>query len=600
MTALSRRAPLAGWIAVVLMGALAIATGWDRGPDPLVDFGRELYVSWRLTEGDVLHRDIAWFNGPLGPWALEGWTRLFGVSVDAVQAMNAAVIALTAAALGRACAVIAGQLAAGLAAWLFLVAFAVSQKGSAGCCFLFLAPYSHGITLGFLCGLLALLLLHRFSERGTRRAAFAAGALLGLAFLSKAEIFLGAALGAGAMVTAQVVAPTEEARGWRRRLVAWSALGFVSAIGGAAARFVAQLGPAELPTALAGTWIHAFDPSITGGDFYRTMRGTDDVGRSLARVGTTTAGIAAFVAAIMAAAGMIDRRARDARVAAAVALGVASATTVAAFTQAHLRLMLLPLVIFLPGLVVTRGAGALRRRKEGLDARGLLLLGFACFAAGLLPKILLAPMARQYGFALTVPGAMLLVCLLVRWIPDTMARRGARPGTLAAAGAGIVLVFGAMNAFATLQRFRLEDGALGTGPDRVIGESWMTDTLAEVTREVAPLLGSDDSLLVLPEGIMLNYQLRRRTPTGILNFMPPELAMFEQREIIAALEKAPPAVVVLVKRPTDVYGYPFFGEGYGEELLAWVRANYEREQLVGHEPFARGWTEFGAEILLPR
>lgn len=108
------------------MGALAIVIGWDRGPDPLVDFGRELYVSWRLTEGDVLHRDIAWFNGPLGPWALEGWTRLFGVSVDAVQAMNTAIIALTAAALGRACAVIAGQLAAGLAAWLFLVAFAVS------------------------------------------------------------------------------------------------------------------------------------------------------------------------------------------------------------------------------------------------------------------------------------------------------------------------------------------------------------------------------------------------------------------------------------------------------------------------------------------
>ena len=38
---------------------------------------------------------------------------------------------------------------------------------------------------------------------------------------------------------------------------------------------------------------------------------------------------------------MIDRRAR-ARVAAVVALGVASTTTVAAFTQAHLRLMLLP------------------------------------------------------------------------------------------------------------------------------------------------------------------------------------------------------------------------------------------------------------------
>ena len=99
---------------------------------------------------------------------------------------------------------------------------------------------------------------------------------------------------------------------------------------------------------------------------------------------------------------------------------------------------------------------------------------------------------------------------------------------------------------------------------------------------------------------MLNYQLRRRTPTRVVNFMPPELAMFEQGEIIAALEQAPPAVVVLVKRPTDIYGYPFFGEGYGEELLAWVRENYERKRLVGYEPFSLGWDHFGAEILLPR
>ncbi|MEE2941648.1 MAG: glycosyltransferase family 39 protein [Planctomycetota bacterium] len=599
MTELQRSARVAGWIAVALVGALAVAIGWDRGPDPLIDFGRELYVPWRLTEGDVLHRDIAWFNGPLGPWALEGWMRLFGVSLDAVQAMNAVVIALTTAALGRVCAVIAGQLAAGTAAWLFLVAFAVSQKETSGN-FLFLAPYSHGITLGFLCGLLALLQLHRFSERGTRRAAFTAGAFLGLAFLSKAEIFLGAALGTGAMVTAQLAAPEEKARGRRGRLVIWSALGFTSLIGAAAGRFTAQIGAAELPMAIAGTWLHALDPSITGGDFYRTMRGTDEVGRSLVRVGSTTVGIVVFVSAILASARMIDRRARDARVAATVAFGLASTATVAAFTRAHLRWMLLPLVIFLPALAVALGTSALRRRKEGLDARSLLLLGFALFAVGLLPKILLAPMARQYGFVLTVPGAMLLVCLLVRWIPDVAARRGVRPGTIAAAGVGIVLVFGAMNAFATLQRFRRQDGALGAGPDMVVGESWMTNTLASVTREVAPLLRDDETLLVLPEGIMLNYQLRRRTPTRVVNFMPPELSMFEQHEIVAALEKAPPAVVVLVKRPTDIYGFPFFGEGYGEELLRWVRENYVRHELVGFEPFTLGWGHFGADILLPR
>ena len=300
--------------------------------------------------------------------------------------------------------------------------------------FLFLAPYSHGITLGFLCGLLALLLLHRFSERGTRRTAFAAGALLGLAFLSKAEIFLGAALGAGAMCGAGRRSDRGGSRLERTaRALERAGLRVDDRRGGRSIRGAdRRRGAAD-----GDRWhvIHAFDPSITGGDFYRTMRGTDDVGRSLVRVGTTTAGIAAFVAAIMAAARAIDRRASDAR---------ARRPSPSAWPRRRpSRRSPRPICAgccspggLPPGSRHRPGTSALRRRQEGLDARRLLLLGLACFAAGLLPKILLVPMARQYGFVLTVPGAMLLACLLVRWIPDRVAKSGARPGTMAAAGWG--------------------------------------------------------------------------------------------------------------------------------------------------------------------
>lgn len=34
----------------------------------IVDFGRELYVPWRLAEGDALFRDVVHFNGPLSPY----------------------------------------------------------------------------------------------------------------------------------------------------------------------------------------------------------------------------------------------------------------------------------------------------------------------------------------------------------------------------------------------------------------------------------------------------------------------------------------------------------------------------------------------------
>lgn len=599
MTPQSKTVSVLGWVAVAILGALVVAFGWDRGPDPLIDFGRELYVPWRLTEGDVLHRDIAWFNGPLGPWAIEGWMGVFGVSADVVQAMNTVVIAITAATIARVCLVIANLLTAWVAVIAFLLVFAVAQQEGVGN-FLFLAPYSHGITIGFVCGLSALVSLHQFGEEATRRAAFEAGSLLGLAFLTKAEIFLGSALGAGAMVAGLLVSPTEAARGQGGRLLTWLAVGFVATVGLAGARFAAQLGVAEVPQALAGTWIHAFDPSISDGPFYKAMRGTDDVTRSLVRVLATTAGIAIFVGAVTAGARFVSRLVPNERLAAAIAFGAASALTIAAFTQAHLRWMLLPLVLFLPVLAVLRGVDMLRSRGAGLDPRRLLLLGFAAFAVGLLPKILLAPMARQYGFVLTLPGTVLLVCLLVKWVPDAWARLGARASTVAAAGTGIVLVFAVMNFHATSNWFARKQGALGYGKDRVIGERWLTDPMSVAGIEIAPLVDEDESLLVLPEGIMLNYQLRRRTPTRLVNFMPPELSMFEQSEVIESLEADPPAVVVLLQRPTDIYGYPFMGEGYGEEILAWVRSRYERLTLIGNDPFTPGWGNFGAEILLPR
>ena len=41
---------------------------WRTWPDILIDFGREAYVAWRLTEGDVLPRDVVYVSGPLSPY----------------------------------------------------------------------------------------------------------------------------------------------------------------------------------------------------------------------------------------------------------------------------------------------------------------------------------------------------------------------------------------------------------------------------------------------------------------------------------------------------------------------------------------------------
>ncbi|MEL6908579.1 MAG: hypothetical protein AAFP22_24420, partial [Planctomycetota bacterium] len=81
----------------------------------------------------------------------------------------------------------------------------------------------------------------------------------------------------------------------------------------------------------------------------------------------------------------------------------------------------------------------------------------------------------------------------------------------------------------------------------------------------------------------------------------PELVMFDERDVVADLNAEPPDAVVLVHRPTDIYGYPFFGQGYGEAILDWVQERYAFERGWGDAPFeAAGKDAFGAQIWLPK
>ena len=59
------------WAGPILVAAAFVALAvwsWQKWPDVLVDFGRELYVPWQLASGKRLYLDIAYFNGPLSPW----------------------------------------------------------------------------------------------------------------------------------------------------------------------------------------------------------------------------------------------------------------------------------------------------------------------------------------------------------------------------------------------------------------------------------------------------------------------------------------------------------------------------------------------------
>ena len=70
-----------GPLLVAAAGAACLYWSWDYGPDSLIDFGRELYIPWRLASGDTLYRDLVYLNGPLSPYWNALLFQLFGVGL---------------------------------------------------------------------------------------------------------------------------------------------------------------------------------------------------------------------------------------------------------------------------------------------------------------------------------------------------------------------------------------------------------------------------------------------------------------------------------------------------------------------------------------
>jgi hypothetical protein len=129
--------------------------------------------------------------------------------------------------------------------------------------------------------------------------------------------------------------------------------------------------------------------------------------------------------------------------------------------------------------------------------------------------------------------------------------------------------------------------AIGSAGDRFYASDapglWQGAAVRDALARIQELSPSGSTMTVLPEGVMLNYLARRRSPVRVVNLMPPELLTFGEPEVLQSLQAAPPELMLFVHRDVTEYGYPLFGtdEKYGRAIALWVRAHYDTVQVVG-------------------
>jgi hypothetical protein len=326
--------------------------------------------------------------------------------------------------------------------------------------------------------------------------------------------------------------------------------------------FSLTMSPGSATMAALAGWSNLNNPELLNLPFYRIGMGTDNVPASIALM----TGVAAAYVLLFGAAGFVAlRRTRKSLWWPITALGVLWGTWAWPDIARPLPLAMLEL--------------AAVWRKALNPARAAMLV----FSFLLLGKIILNVRVWHYGFTLAMPATMLLVVLLTTVAPTVLAGWGGNGVLLRRTSTAFLIGIMAVPIFVSVQHWQQSSIPVGEGRDRLLADErgrLVQAAVEAVTNRVRP----EETLLAMPEGVMINYLARRRNPTPYVSFMPPELLMFGEANMVSALEAHPPDFIAVVDTDTSEYGVPRFGRDYGRLIATWVTGKYNVVAEFGPRP----------------
>lgn len=583
---LSRKAEWLGLSAVAGLAAWLLAASWRKWPDTLVDFSRELYVPWRIANGALLYRDVNDIFGPLSQYFNAALFSVFGPGLMVLVAANLAVFAAITGLIYRHFRRAWGPGAALASSAVFVSVFGFSQYITIGN-YNYATPYCHEATHGVLVCLLLLGALDGWVGRPSAARSLVAGGLFGLTAVLKPEIML-----AGAAVTLAAVA-IRIRRGGRPA-------------GSAAAAWAAG---ALLPTALFAAWFsrrvgwragigmagHVWlSAGTTGRQINERVQarflGLDNIPRHLAEHGLATLLGLLLVGSLCALAWTAERAPRPwfRNLAAGIAAGGGLWLGCRGIAWTNIGHCLL-------GLTLAYGAFgffrlALRREWGGFPEGSTLRLLIPVLAAVLMGRMVLAGRIYHYGFYQAALAGILVPAVMIGELPGLIGLAGR--GRLVLAGGTLLLLAPGVAQLTALSGhlMSLKTEPVGRGRDLFYTfpqEINPTGAMVRLTSESLERRPPGGTLVVLPEGEIINYLARMPSPVAPYSFYGANTADGLEKAIVRDLDRHPPDWIVIISRDLGDYGIHSYGEspGSGRDILEWVAANYEHADYFGGNPF---------------
>ena len=580
-------------IAVLAFAGVGMAwISWLKWCDPIIDFGRELYIPWALCQGKILYKDInMFFYGPLSYYLNALLFTVFGTHINTIIGFNLVIIVIIGFLLYKLTKSASNSVCAFVSVLCFIVLFAFPRyfpilNDN------FVTPYSHAATHGIALSFLALYVV--FKHLTTRKVAYACVSWLvvGCVLLTKVELFLG--LFASMFVTWIFIFRAERPtiKGLFARLTIYSLL-------------------LILPLVLTGVYTsrsftffeaitHILNPYLLifhqGHSFSHLLTNIMGMNQPLANAGAMLLwlGVYVLLCLVIIAANHVlyglARRTRSLTLPSALS-GLMTVPVVIATMRGNLPYLdyFLPLPLIVMAHVVYCLVTLQKSDPYGARwCKDVSSLSFSVFALVLLMRLFFNARIVHYGFFLALPGFLILLRLFFDTLPALMKRVS---GTATIGMVPVFLLtlcilwsyFDRSLAFYRAINYPIRSGSeviktfdpryANTGP-----------VIQDTIKTIEAVVGKDETLTAFPEGLIFNYLTRRESASSYTAFLPTFFAVFGDT-ILKSLQEAPPDFVLLVERSTQEYGYRYFGSDYATEVLDWIGQDYVEISQIGKQPF---------------
>ena len=569
------------WLGFLLVGCVFVVVtelSWRKWPDILVDYGMQLYLPWRISEGDVLYRDVMYLTGgPLSQYFNALLFKLFGVSFSTLIFANLTITAGLLVLVYRRFLAAADQLTAAMICMGIVLVFAFQHSGLIGN-YNYVTPYCHEVFHGLVLSIVVVAWLSDWVDKRQVRYAVAAGLGSGLVFLTKPDVFLALAV----CVAAAFMAASYSQR--RAGFAVKSLLGFLAAgvvpLLGFYAYFVRVEDWRSGLRGVFAAWMPLWHTSITQDPFYQWCLGLDLPFMHVEKM-VEYFMFVMVVTVIYAWAYRGDVESKFKRMGTPWVVMLLLALPLMVLGAAWSWMdcgRVLPLV----GMCTCVLLGV-NYRKSSMDPALIFPLLWNVFGVALLAKLGFYPRIWHYGFALAMPAFAGSVYLFVWLLPVWLERRYQVRFQMFRVTACLVLLTGYGHLFWRSETYYVRKTVpVGSGGDKMMAYGAAEDPFhgnVEVAlRWMETNAPKGATLAVLPEGAMINYLSRRVNPTRYPVWLPPELKVFGQTNMTAAFEISSPEYVVILNRSLMEYGVGYFGYDphYGTDLAEWMSDHYDR------------------------